>query len=127
MILEAFLGQLHEATQSLANVDTEKLLRSASSVGRTYAKVSVGIATFEILLHVPEEYITRPLRLDFLQRAIAADVIIGMTAMKKEGMDVRKLVMVREYVHRAISQSGSIAQIVGVALVSVISRHVNFA
>lgn len=121
------MDQLREATEPLASVDTQKLLGDTNSVPQTlHRKVSSGIAAFEILLHTPEEYTTRPLRLDFLQRAIAADVIVGTTAMNRDG-DTRRLVIVREYVQRTVSHFGGMEQIVGAGVASVFLRDADLA
>ena len=116
------MDQLREATEPLASVDTQKLLGDTNSVLQTlHRKVSFGIAAFEILLHTPEEYITRPLHLDFLQRAIAADVIVGATAVNRDG-DTRRLVIIREYVQRAVSHFDGMEQIVGAGVASAVLR-----
>ena len=118
---------MREATEIFASLDAQALLGGANCVPRAlHAKVLSGVAAFEILSHTPEGYITRPLRLDFLRRAIAADVAIGTAAIKGMSMNAPQLVMIREYIQRTVSHSDGVEQVVG-ARVAPNSVHTDFA
>ncbi|KZT74833.1 hypothetical protein DAEQUDRAFT_659162 [Daedalea quercina L-15889] len=110
---DAFSAQLRDATAPLANMDVQKLLESTkTSVPRKLqAEVISSIAAFGILLHTPEDYLPRAMRLDFLQRALVADVLIGTGAVKDKDVDPGSLLIVREFIRRVTSHSGNIDQL----------------
>ncbi|KAH9937475.1 Urb2/Npa2 family-domain-containing protein [Fomitopsis serialis] len=109
---DAFLAQLHDCTAALANVDAQKLLDGTqTSVSRKLrTEIASSVAGFEILLYTPDEYLSRTLRADLLQRALVADVLVGTGVMDK-AIGPRSLLIVRQFIRRAVSYEGNVDQL----------------
>ncbi|KAH9835766.1 Urb2/Npa2 family-domain-containing protein [Rhodofomes roseus] len=110
---DAFLSQLQDCTVALASINVHDFLsgKRRSVPRKLRADISASIAGFEILLYMPEEYLSRALRSDFLHRALVADILIGAGAITDSSVDARALLKAREFIRRAVSHTGSVDQL----------------
>ncbi|TFY69060.1 hypothetical protein EVJ58_g637 [Rhodofomes roseus] len=99
--------------RALASINVHDFLsgKRRSVPRKLRADISASIAGFEILLYMPEEYLSRALRSDFLHRALVADILIGAGAITDSSVDARALLKAREFIRRAVSHTGSVDQL----------------
>ncbi|KAI0963291.1 hypothetical protein AcW1_000407 [Taiwanofungus camphoratus] len=115
---DAFLAQLHERTTFLEHIDQRLMLSDLSNrlAGAITEDINRVGPIYEILLHTPSEYLSRGLRTDFLRRALAADVSLGMPSLHGGEMlsnsKAQMILLIREFLRRTFLYLGTVDQTV---------------
>ncbi|OBZ78847.1 hypothetical protein A0H81_00559 [Grifola frondosa] len=114
---DVFLSHLYKQTAALESVDLPQLL-SALSAGPSpqspIKDLSQVIATYNVLLLAPSEYLPRAFHLDFLRRALAADVAVSLALQRNKGshtVNDRSMLIIREFIRRTLLYLGPVEQV----------------